>query len=222
MQGPILFITGAGASVDSGLYTYRGDSGIYTNLNEIPKGLTKAGWEEDPINTWDTIIPLIENINENRPGPTYQLIKRIAKRHSVYILTQNVDGYANSIIRNDHVCELHGDIRAMICETCNIIHPMNIDNIMCDCGNICKPNIVLYGENLSCTIPLPDKPYKTVIIIGTTLQFPYLNKIVDNLREHAKIVHINPDDSYHINVKKGDIWMKMTSSKALRQIVRLL
>lgn len=45
IKGPILFITGAGTSVDSGLPTYRKNSGLYNN--EQPK-LTLDIWNQKP------------------------------------------------------------------------------------------------------------------------------------------------------------------------------
>ncbi len=66
---------------------------------------------------------------------------------------------------------------------------------------------------------LSKKFYKYVIIIGTTLQFPYLNKLKNNPKcRYAKIIHINPDDNYDI-IKKNEIWIKETSYDGLKQFL---
>ena len=218
IKAPIVFITGAGASVDSGLRTYRGNDGIYNNSPNNPQNdLSIETWNETPFQTWNTLGPLIKSIKQNNPGPTYQLLKSINEKHEIQIITQNIDGYAH--FSTDNVRELHGNIKSMQCIKCSDIYELNENDPACyKCMCVCKPNIVLYGESAR-----GDKiNYKwpnTVIIIGTTLQFPYLKRMIKKYKQHgASIIHINPDEEYGSIIGKHEIWMRMKSEQALNTL----
>lgn len=219
VKGPILFLTGAGASVDSGLRTYRGPGGVYEETDGDPQeDLSIDTWRTHPERTWSTLKPLIKAVKEHTPGPTYQLIKEIGKRYSVSIHTQNVDGYSRQVC--DDVWEMHGNIRTMWCKKCRKEYELNEHEPKCvKCGEYCKPNIVFYGENIR-PFNMNYKRYKTVVVIGTTLQFPYLqNMIFEYKQKGAQIVHINPADNY--SVGNNEILMKMKSDRALKLLFNL-
>lgn len=85
-----LYLLGAGASVDSGLVTYRGPKGInVTNKN---------------ITSEKSFIQLEKLIKSNSPGATYEIINNISPKDSM-IITQNIDGYAHST--NLEVIDIH-------------------------------------------------------------------------------------------------------------------
>lgn len=215
IKGPILFLTGAGASVDSGLRTYRGPGGIYdeTNKGNPAQDLSIDTWRTEPSRTWRTLNPLVKAVNSNKPGPTYQLIKQIAEKYEVSIHTQNVDGYSKTVC--DDVWEMHGNIRMMWCEKCRTEYELDEENPICKkCSQYCKPNIVFYGEDIR-PYYQNNKRFKTVIVIGTTLQFRYLENMIAKYKQKgALIVHINPSPDYDIG--NGEIFMKMKSERALK------
>jgi NAD-dependent deacetylase len=212
---PILFITGAGASVDSGLGTYRGEGGLYESEGNPADDLSIDTWRENPEKTWKTLNPLIKSIKSNKPGPTYEIIKKIAKEKRVHIWTQNVDGY--SFYTGAAVWEMHGNVRLMKCEICNFELPLNEDKPFCSkCNCLCKPNIVFYGEDIRERQYLLSDRFKTVIVIGTSLQFPYLLNLITDYSYNARVIHINPDPDY---VKPSSHeWLCMTSENGLKEI----
>lgn len=218
IKGPILFLTGAGASVDSGLRTYRGTGGIYEETDGDPQeDLSIETWWAQPERTWFTLTPLVKAVKNNKPGPTYQLIKKICKSYDVTVHTQNVDGYSSQVC--DNVWEMHGNIRTMWCKKCKKEYKLDEDNPKCvKCGEHCKPNIVFYGESIK-PIVMNYKRYKTVVVIGTTLQFPYLQNMISKYKQQgALIVHINPADNYSEMVKAGEMWLKMKSENGLKKL----
>ncbi len=107
------------------------------------------------------------------------------------ILTQNIDGFIN-IVPSKYVTELHGNINFMFCEKCGKKIPIDFDNKQCQCGQECRPFVLLFGENLWCdcvytmSIIKKQRP-KFLIVIGTTLQFGYLGNFIKN----SKIPHVN-------------------------------
>jgi len=216
VKGPILFITGAGASVDSGLRTYRGPGGVYEEEGNPAQDLSIDTWRSNPTKTWNTLSPLVKAVRKAKPGPTYQLMKEIAKKYDVTIHTQNVDGFSRTVC--DEVWEMHGDVRTMFCEHCRGVYELDEHNYICGkCREYCKPNIVFYGEDIRPRTTL-RKRFKTVIVIGTTLQFPYLRNMINQYRQKgAVVIHINPADNYSSFVGY-DTWMKMKSEDALKQL----
>jgi len=207
MNEPILFITGAGASVDSGLKTYRGEGGLYEGSERSPaEDLSIGTWRVHPEKTWKTLRSLIKKSKGCKPGPTYQILKKVAKEKDIQIWTQNVDGLSLTV--GCPVWELHGNIRTMRCEKCVKEVPLDEDNPKCECGRLCKPDIVLYGENIK------EKTgslmyFNTVIVIGTTLQFPYLLNMIEYQESHgAKVIHINPDPNYQAPKRHEFLCMK--------------
>jgi NAD-dependent SIR2 family protein deacetylase len=107
----------------------------------------------------------------------------------------------------------------MQCEECRAIYELDEDEPFCDiCVRLCKPNIVLYGESDRGN-RISYKWHNVVIIIGTTLQFPYLRKMVKKYKQNgATIIHINPDDDYGSLVGKNEIRMKMKSDRGLKTL----
>lgn len=202
-----LFILGAGASVDSGLPTYRGTDA------EPEKYLSATG----PLDqVWEFLRPLYELIARESPGPTYQLLKRF---QSSTILTQNVDGYADST--GLPVIELHGNWKTMRCCRCQQVKETDLDQRDCSCGGTFRPEIILYGEALDAkksaeVRTLINRGLKEVIVVGTSLQFGYLKNYIARAKmKGAKIIHINPDPDYQPLVGRNEVWMQTTAAEGL-------
>lgn len=140
----VLFILGAGASADSGIPTYRGSNGVYTN--EFTSDNLSIYTPLDKV--WDFLAPLYEKIKESTSGPTYHLLSLLQEKcKDSLILTQNIDGHALSTGMN--IVEMHGSHKTMSCITCK--QTVNTDLNIRSCSNCCgfyRPDIVLYGEDL--------------------------------------------------------------------------
>lgn len=220
----LFIILGAGASVDSGLPTYRGTVGLYSNSNTNPEDvlcpetlyLKPDGCKE----IWKFLKPLYGLISNSQPGPTYLTLKALVEHvPDSFILTQNIDGFAKSV--TDNVVEMHGNWKTMRCIKCNHISPVDLDKYYCYCGGLCRPNIVLFGETLSKDdVQLVYTNIKWnvshVLVIGTTLQFPYLREFIGAAKSRgAKVIHINPDEGYSENVMQRETWIKMPACEGL-------
>ena len=234
----IFILTGAGASQDSGIQTYRGEDGYYNN----DKSTNSA--EEDLhvsnlVNSnkiWERLLPLYDQIVNHEPGPTYKkLATLISESKNCMLVTQNIDGY--SLCLNDlvlysdsqnitklNVIELHGTHKTMSCITCMkkmeitkefIEKQLKLESkaVKCDCGGIVRPDIVLFGEDLNIylttkifTFIKKKRPTK-VYVVGTSLQFPYLRKIINSCKQlGAKVIHVNPVEPDKLG--KNEQWVK--------------
>ena len=210
------FLLGSGASVDSGLFTYRGKNGIYNNL-DYEEILSYKNYLKNPEIFWNHFSELHESILKvETPGNTYLKIKDLITSNS-FIFTQNIDKLAETCT-NDCV-NLHGSYDKVICSKyCNftdfsknyINKKQDIKTLICpNCSKgIIRPNFTMYGENLSLIVQ--DKIYKYIkrrpkylIITGTTLQFSYLIDIIHKLKSKGTIViHIDPDINFLLEIKK--------------------
>ncbi|SNW61921.1 Sir2 (NAD-dependent deacetylase) [Orpheovirus IHUMI-LCC2] len=220
----MFFILGAGASKDSGLPTYRGNGGIYNEISDIESKLHIRNLYNDNLkDVWTFLHPLYQNIKDNKPGKTYQLIKELGDKYpNSFILTQNIDGYADST--GLPVVEIHGSYKTMTCIKCYTCMNTNENDPTCLCESICRPNITLFGEILDkrkvqeVYNNIKFKDY--IVIVGTTLEFPYLRTFIGKAKSRgAKVIHINPDPDYGSNVRNGETWIKDFASNGLQKLL---
>lgn len=221
-MGKILFILGAGASVDSGLLSYRGPSGYY---KEDAESTLSPYTPLDAV--WEYLTPLYQQISTANPGPTYDLIAKIGKIYpGSAILTQNIDGLAHST--GLPVIEMHGTHKTMTCVLCKKNIPTNLADIRCidsHCTGLCRPDIILFGESLDkrkvqdVYLQLKTK-FDKVFIIGTSMRFPYLRDFITKAkRRGSHVIHVNPDPLYEVNVKGKETWYDCDAPYALQRFL---
>lgn len=200
---PTLFILGAGISVDSGLPTYRGVGGIYKDDSYV------ANMSFDSTNSqlWSVLKPMYQQIETTVPGNSYIALQKLidllgVSGASCRIMTQNIDGLVCSI-QCDQIIELHGTWKNVIDENGTLIDTREILNTLDNQSVILenyRPNIILFGDNLRVSktkLFSMLKGIKQVIVIGTSMQFPYLQKVLAKARHKGcSIIHINPDKEY--------------------------
>lgn len=236
MDKEILFLLGSGCSVDSGLFTYRGDT-KYENYREVNN-------QDTLDDIWKYLRPLYESISNASLGNTYIKLQELLDIYpNSDIFTQNIDCLANNLKINGNIVELHGNVKHMYCTKCKTKVNVDFNNLICDCKNKYRPNIILLGENLNPNTSqmigtILKNKYKYVLIIGTTLQFPYLRDIVNKAKgKKAQIIHINPDEKYdnpqciknthysvtktryESNVRKNEIFLNMTAAEGIEHII---
>lgn len=226
MTSRILFILGAGVSVSSGIPTYRGEGGLYQN-DEMMNLMTPKSFRKDPHSIWKLLDQLHGDHKEI--GISYRLLEKIIREHpESYVVTQNIDGFIDRInVHKKRVWEIHGQVRKMRCERCDKVYPTNFHDYTCSCGQICRPNVVLFGESINeyryieLIKIIKTKPFDYVVIIGTTLTFWYLEKLVmtNKTRGCVNIININPQ-SLEV-MWKYDQW-SMTSDEGLEKLYRIL
>ena len=225
MASGLFFILGAGASKDSGLSTYRGPEGLYQDLDFMEiLNVKNTCTEEGRREIWDFLLPLYNQIQAHEPGPTYDLISDLVEKEpESFILTQNIDHYVSSI-RGIPIVEIHGNNENMKCIKCKSTYKFNSTVVCPLCNLTCRPDITLFGEKLDRkrtfdTYKQCKKRFKYIIIVGTTLQFPYLRTFINKAKQRgAKVIHINPDDEYGENVRRGERWIQANAKEGLREM----
>lgn len=152
----IVVLTGAGASVPSGIPDFRSAHGLYaTSFGKYPAEtvISHDFFMMHPKEFYDfykskMVYP------DAKPNAMHALLARLERSGKIEgIVTQNIDGL-HQAAGSKKVFELHGSIWRNRCERCRKF--FDLDYILskegvphCDeCGGIIKPEVVLYGENL--------------------------------------------------------------------------
>jgi NAD-dependent deacetylase len=206
----ILFITGAGISADSGLPTYRGISGLYSNKDtdegySIEEALSGEVLERKPAVTWKYIGQIEQACRNAKFNRSHQIIAEMEKHFDeVWVLTQNIDGF-HKAAGSTRVIDIHGDVHTLLCTRCDYRREVSdysqINELppRCPhCNAVLRPNVVLFGEMLpsdKCDVLHRELQtgFDLIFTIGTSSVFPYIAAPIINAdRMGTPSVEINP------------------------------
>lgn len=205
----VLFVTGAGISVDSGLPTYRGSGSVF-NLDCTEDGLcverALSGdlLEGHPELTWKYLFQMERMCRDVRCNRAHQVIAEMERHFErVWTLTQNVDGLHRAAgCRN--VIDVHGDLHNLMCTRCRRRETvadysrLTLPPVCPTCAGPVRPDIVLFGEGLSpeklmMMLVELDSGFDMVFSIGTSSVFPYVAEPIQMAAALGRpTVEINP------------------------------
>ena len=213
----IVFLGGAGVSVESGIPDFRSSNGIYSEKSEIPAEviLSHNFFYQNTKEFYEFYKNKMIYLNAlpNDCHKTLAYLEEIGKLKA--IVTQNIDNL-HTLAGSKNVFEIHGSVMRNHCLKCNKFYDVNY--IMeyngipkCECGGIIKPDVVLYDENLDRKMIINSidaiSNCDTLIIGGTSLTvYPaagfveyfngknlvIINKSISSLDNRASLV-INDD-----------------------------
>ncbi len=200
---PLVVLTGAGVSAESGVPTFRGDEGLWRTYR-AEKLATPTAFNRDPLLVWEFYAWRRELIAACKPNQAHLLLAAIEKQISDFtLITQNVDGL-HTVAGSRNIIEIHGSIWRMRCTSCgdrwedrNV--PLEKLPPSCPgCGEKARPDVVWFGEALDPEVL--DSAFETaqrasvVLVIGTSgtvypvAELPRVGKM-----HGAKIIEINPE-----------------------------
>lgn len=233
----ILFITGAGISVDSGLPTYRGVAGLYESTDTedgfpIEAALSGNMFKRRPEITWKYLMQIANACRGKSCNRGHELIKELEKYfQDVWVLTQNIDGFHRDA-GSENVIEIHGSMRRLRCEKCGSKssasdwEERSIPPECDDCRSAMRPDVVLFGEML------PDdaaasyqsqisQGFDAIFAVGTTAVFPYIaGPIHQFAATDCLTVEINPGDTDLSGIV--DIKLDTGATEGLESFVSLI
>lgn len=172
----IVFFTGAGISVPSGIPDFRSADGLYTNDLRAESIISHSYFMSHPKEFYkfykDKMV-----YEDAEPNIAHKWIAKMEESgKSKGVITQNIDGL-HLMAGSKNVVEIHGSIYRNHCMKCHKSYALKDilkDEIpLCDCGGMIKPDVVLYEEALEYqdiikAISMIEKA-DTLIIIGTSL-----------------------------------------------------
>ena len=161
-QGKTTVLTGAGISTGAGIPDFRGPDGLWTKNPKLSRISHIADYLADPkVRELAWQVRISGAAWKATPTATHKALAAAAKQGLVQmILTQNTDGLHQAAgTPKDQLVELHGTQRQWRCQNCGRKGSMDemADRMAageadphCEkCGGITRPDVVLFGENLS-------------------------------------------------------------------------
>lgn len=177
----IVFFTGAGVSVASGIPDFRSMGGLFDEISkdgQSPEYLLSVDHLNDDKESFIDFYHKRLLISDKKPNIVHQWIAALEREHkSLGVITQNIDGL-HSDAGSRHVDELHGTLNRFYCIKCYNEYSKSqvMENHIryCEkCGQIIRPDIVLYGEmlNQNTVFRALEKLQKadTLVVLGSSL-----------------------------------------------------
>ncbi|HEX5045036.1 MAG TPA: NAD-dependent protein deacylase [Candidatus Polarisedimenticolaceae bacterium] len=150
--GPIVALTGAGVSAESGLATFRGPGGLWKG-HEPQDLATPGAFARDPLLVWRFYAWRRACAAAALPNPAHHALAALsAARPETRIVTQNVDGLHERAGTPD-VLRLHGSLWRLRCVEEGEEHEDLRGDLgplppRCACGALLRPAVVWFGEAL--------------------------------------------------------------------------
>jgi NAD-dependent deacetylase len=223
--------SGAGISVASGLRPFRGENGLWNEIN--PNYFEIGFFKKKPYQSWKIIKEnFYDKFKDIKPNVAHEIIAAMCRRGFVEsVITQNIDGL-HQMAGSKNVYELHGSCRQLVCLECMSEYDLGFADLnylppTCYvCKGILKPDMVFFNE------PIPHFAKKRsfeeaeksdlFIIIGANAEVYPANSIPVAAKEHgAKIIEINIEES-HFTREISDVFLKGTSSSIMMEIGKKL
>lgn len=154
----VVAMTGAGVSTASGIPDFRSPDGIWSEYD--PNDFHISRFRADPEGFWRERVALIGDLFGDGIEPNDAHDALAALESNGYLdalITQNVDGLHRRAGSDDPI-QLHGDGQRAVCTGCG--RRIGIDAVMArvrsgetppaceNCGDVLKPDVVLFGERL--------------------------------------------------------------------------
>jgi len=223
--GPLVVLSGAGMSAESGVPTFRdARTGLWARYDPTELASPDA-WRRDPDTVWAWYRWREHLVARAEPNAGHLAVARAAEGREVVVVTQNVDDL-HERAGSPLVHHVHGSLFAHRCETCELAAdagPAPEDPVerlappVCRfCGGRVRPGVVWFGENL------PAAPWEAslraidsasaVLVIGTSGLVHPAASLPDLAAEHGTpVVEVNPGDSglgpavtAHVRATAGD------------------
>ncbi|EGC21380.1 SIR2 family NAD-dependent protein deacylase [Prevotella multiformis] len=227
----IVFLTGAGMSVESGFKTFRGNDGLWENY-PVEQVASHEGWEANPTLVNNFYNNLRKKLYAAEPNEGHRLIKDLEKDYDVSVITQNVDNLHEKA-GSSKVIHLHGEltkvcssnapydsryIRELPPEACEVDPGARAGD-----GSLLRPFIVFFGEAVPMIEPAAGIAAQAdfFVIIGTSLNVYPAAGLVQYTRPDIPVYLIDPDD-----VPSGSLQrvthIRKGASEGMKDLVKIL
>lgn len=203
MRKKIVFLTGAGMSVESGFKTFRGNDGLWENY-PVEQVASHEGWLADPTLVTNFYNMMRRKLWDAKPNRGHQLIAELEKDYDVAVLTQNVDDL-HERAGSSHVIHLHGEL-SKVCSSRDPYDPRYIQQLTPENsdvepgtkagdGSLLRPFIVFFGESVPMLNPAAAEATKAdiFVVIGTSLNVYPAAGLVGYARRGTPIYLIDPN-----------------------------
>ncbi len=223
--------TGAGISVQSGIPTFRGEGGIWNEVD--PNYFNLEFFRKKPALTWQIIKQVfydkLTGVKPNKAHFVLSVMEQQGKMKS--IITQNID-HLHQDAGNKAVIELHGTYKRLICTKCGTEYGYRFADLnflpptCIVCRGVLKPDFVFFNELLpeEATQKALEEAKKAdlLLVIGTRAEVYPANTIPQLAKDQgAKIIEINVAKTALTNYLT-DIFLKGDAADIMDRLCTLL
>ena len=227
----LVAFTGAGISVESGISTFRGPTGLWSKYD--PKILDIEFFMQNPAESWKYIKEIFYDYMQNtKPNKAHFFLAELEKKCLLKgIITQNIDNLHQKA-GSKNVIEFHGTASKLECIECKRkfesknISLEKLPPLCPNCRGILKPDFVFFKE------PIPTKAFEksieliqnadALLVIGTTGEIMPASELPYIARENgAKIIEINIQKSNYTG-KITDIFLNDQATKVAEKLEKEL
>jgi NAD-dependent deacetylase len=227
----VVAFTGAGISVNSGIPTFRGEGGIWKEVD--PNYFNLEFFNKKPLVTWKIIKKVFyDQLTHAQPNMAHFVLSIMEQKGVIHtLITQNID-HLHQDAGSKNVLELHGTYKRLVCTRCNTEYDYRFADLnflppTCFvCRGVLKPDFVFFNE------PLPPKTKaqalkemeKTdvLIIIGTRAEVYPANTLPQKARENgARIIEINKMPT-EVTEHMSDLFLEGDATEIMQQLCQSL
>ena len=204
MKKKIVFLTGAGMSVESGFKTFRGAGGLWEDY-PVEQVASHEGWLMDPVLVNGFYNRLRRKLYKAQPNEGHRLIAELEKDYDVVVVTQNVDNLHEKA-GSKHIIHLHGEL-TKVCSSRDQFDERYVRELGPDDadvkegeragdGSLLRPFIVFFGESVPMISPAAEEAAEAdiFVIIGTSLNVYPAAGLVRYTRPGTPIFLIDPEE----------------------------
>ena len=218
----IVFFTGAGMSAESGVPTYRGQGGTWTEY-DYQEYACQDAFERNPQKVWEFHDLRREKTGKCQPHAGHRLIAALDKTRHVTVVTMNIDGLhqrAGSVT----VREVHGSMWRIRCDACDRLannRDVPLGRYQHECGNWWRPDIVWFGDSLNPVVVrgalAAISTCDLLVSVGTSgVVYPAAEFPMRAKQAGATLVEINPELTPYSD--QHDLCLRGPASEMLEQL----
>ena len=228
----VLCLTGAGASAESGVPTFRdAQTGLYANRDPMDLA-SPGGFRRDRALVWSWYMSRLARLAEVVPNPGhYALAELEASVPRLSLVTQNVDDLHERAGSID-VIHLHRSIASFRCFDCGHRYELQVEDRTApeppncpDCGDFIRPDVVWFGEELPGELLARTRQLameaQALLVVGTSgtvfpaADIPYWAKT-----HGATVIDVNPEVTPISRI--ADIFLRGESGAVLPSLLEAM
>ncbi|EAE5922200.1 transcriptional regulator, Sir2 family [Listeria monocytogenes FSL J1-208] len=194
----IVFLTGAGVSVPSGIPDYRSKNGLYAGMSSPEYMLSHTCLVREPEKFYQFVTENMYYPNAV-PNMIHTKMAEIEMEKDVTIITQNIDGLHEKA-GSKKVVNFHGSLYHCYCQKCGMsvtAQEYLKSDIHTDCGGIIRPDVVLYEEAISESAIEQSlaaiRQADLIVIVGTSFRVSPFCNLTDYRNKKARIFAVNKE-----------------------------
>ncbi len=231
----LVALTGAGISVPSGVPDFRSAGSGLWQKDDPMQVASLSTFRRRPEVFFNWLRPLAEKIQAARPNAAHLALADLeAKGFLQTVITQNIDDlHEKAGSRN--VIQVHGSAQKMSCGACRKTYPSQdfTQSFLVEkslprcpiCGNVVKPDIVLFEEML------PEQAWMKAVqqstqadvmfVIGSSLTVTPAGNLPYYTLEHGGKLLINTIQTTPLD-SEASVILRLDAAKVLPAIVEML